>query len=700
MSVVNYQIQGNIGVVTINNPPVNALSHELRLNILKSIESAQNDDSQAIVIICDGRTFIAGADITEFGKPPLSPILPDLLSAIDQSQKPTIAALHGTALGGGFEMALACHYRCALPSAKVGLPEVNLGLLPGAGGTQRTPRLAGVEAALDLITSGNPIFASKAAELGLIDHIIEGELLEGALAYANSIIADGSKIKRASDIVIDKTSINEDTFANVRAKLNKRARGQSAPQLIVDCVEAAVNLPFAEGLQIERDNFKQCLVSSQSAALRHMFFAERQSVKVRDLDKNIALRDIKHVGIIGGGTMGGGIAMNFANVGIPVTVIEINDEALKRGKDIIAKNYAMTVKKGKLSQQQAQERQALISGSTDYAALSEVDMVIEAVFENLDIKKAVFTKLDAACKQGAILATNTSYQDVDQIAAATSRPEDVIGLHFFSPANVMKLLEVVRGAKTADDVLATSMAIARTIKKVPVLSNVCYGFIGNRMLRYYGREAQLCMIEGSTPEVIDGVMQKFGMAMGPLAVGDLAGLDIGYKARQALSEEEKGEPKTYCIADTLVEMGRLGQKTGQGYYAYDPQTRKRNSDPVVLEVIEQQAQAQGITRKEISNEEILNRLTFSLINEGIKILQEGVAQRPSDIDVVYVFGYGFPAFRGGPMHYADSIGLTKVYDTICKFKEQYGEKYWQPAQLLERLVKENKTLTQWAKEKD
>lgn len=698
MSVVSYEIQGNIGIISINNPPVNALSHQVREGIEQAVFAAQSDAAEAIVIICQGRTFIAGADIKEFGQTPKHPILPDLLNMLEASKKPIIAALHGTALGGGFETALACHYRCAATATNIGLPEVKLGLLPGAGGTQRTPRLAGVEAAIKLITQGSPISTEKATTLGLIDKVIEGDLLEGAIAFAQSIVQNGAKIRRASELVIDSNSISKDIFDNARATLKKRSRGQTSPQLIIDCIEASVTKPFEQGLKIERDLFKQCLVSSQSAALRHMFFAERLSAKVKGLGNDVPLREIKHVGIIGGGTMGGGIAMNFVNAGIPVTLLEVSDEALQRGKDIIAKNYAMTVKKGKLSEAQATERQQLISGVTDYQALHDVDMVIEAVFEDLNVKKEVFVKLDAVCKQGAILATNTSYQDVDLIAQATNRPEDVIGLHFFSPANVMKLLEIVRGSKTADDVLATSMAIAKTIKKVPVLSRVCYGFIGNRMLRYYGREAQLCLIEGSTPEAIDSVMQNFGMAMGPLAVGDLAGLDIGYKARQALSDSEKGELKTYCIADTLVEMNRLGQKTEAGYYSYDANTRQRNSDPLVLKVIEQQAHMLNIVRREITDDEILNRLTFALINEGMKILEEGIAQRPSDIDVVYVYGYGFPAYRGGPMHYADSVGLKKIYDTICSYRVQHGEKYWQPSALLEQLVKENKTLAQWAME--
>jgi 3-hydroxyacyl-CoA dehydrogenase len=698
MSVVSYKLQGNIGVITLNHPPVNALSQPLREGLMNAVEAAQNDASKALVVICAGRTFIAGADISEFGKPPMAPSLPELLNTIEDSNKPIIAAIHGTALGGGFETALVCNYRCALSSAKVGLPEVNLGLLPGAGGTQRTPRLAGVEAALDLMTSGRPIPADKALQMGLIDKLIEGDLLEGAIAFANTLIADNAPLKRVRDITIDKNSITHDFFDKYRTKLSRRARGQLAPQHIVSCVEAALNLPMDDGLKRERELFLECRDSPQSAAMRYKFFAERESVKIKDLSDDTPIREIKSVGIIGGGTMGGGIAMNFVNAGIPVVLLEINDEALQRGREIIAKNYATTVKKGKLSEADAAQRQAMIIPTTHYHGLADVDLVIEAVFENLDIKKEVFTKLDAVCKPGAILATNTSYLDVNTIAATTIRPEDVIGLHFFSPANVMKLLEIVRAEKTSDCVLATSMALAKKIGKVPVLSRVCYGFIGNRMLRQYAREAQLCLIEGSTPEQIDKVMVDWGMAMGPLAVGDLAGIDIGYKARQALSDEEKGDPKTYCIADALAEMGRLGQKTGAGYYRYDPETRARSADPVVLELIEDQAKQQGVTRREISDEEILNRLTFAWINEGFKILEEEIAQRPGDIDVVYLYGYGFPAYRGGPMFYADTLGLKAVYDGICRFRKHHGAKNWTPSSLLEQLVTQGKTLGQWALE--
>jgi 3-hydroxyacyl-CoA dehydrogenase len=700
MSVVSYQLVGDIGVIRLNNPPVNALSHTLRTGVQDAVLNAQEDSSLALVLICEGRTFIAGADISEFGKAPMMPSLPELLIDIESSKKPIIAAIHGTALGGGLETALACHYRCALSSAQVGLPEVKLGLLPGAGGTQRVPRLVGIEAALDLITSGAPIPASKALNIGLIDKMVDGDLLSGALNFAKEVIAQGAVLKKVSDLELDKQGASgeyfTERFAEWRTTLSKRFRGQEAPQRIVECIEAALNKPFNEGLKIERRLFVECMQSKQSAALRHMFFAERMSSKVKGLSKDTPLRDIKQVGIIGGGTMGGGIAMNFVNVGIPVTLLEINNEALQRGKDIIAKNYAMTVSKGKLSAELADERQAMIKGTTDYNDLADMDLVIEAVFENVDIKKQVFSKLDEVCKQGAILASNTSYQDVNLIAQATSRPQDVIGLHFFSPANVMKLLEIVRGDLTSDQVLATSMAVAKAIKKVPALSRVCYGFIGNRMLRQYAREAQLCLLEGSTPQGIDSVMQRFGMAMGPLAVADLAGIDIGYKAREGLSDEQKGDVRTYCIADALYEMGRLGQKTGAGYYQYDPKTRQRIADPIVLEVIEAQAKKREVERKEISDDTILQRLTCALINEGFKILEEGIAQRPSDIDVVYVFGYGFPVYRGGPMFYADTIGLEKIYHTICEFGRTYGEEFWQPAALLKQLVAEGKTLTEWA----
>ncbi len=697
--VVSYQLQENIAVVTVNSPPVNALSQAVRKGILDGIKTAQADDSEAIVIRCEGRTFIAGADITEFGKPPLDPWLPEVLTAIENSKKPVIAAIHGTALGGGFEVALACHYRCAVASAMVGLPEVKLGLLPGAGGTQRVPRVAGVKAALDMITSGNPVPAVRAKDMGLIDEIITGDdLAAGAVSYARDLLAPGAPLKRIRDITINKETIEPGFFDNARKQLAKRARGQIAQDRIVSCIEAAVNLPMDEGLARERELFQELVKSPESAAMRHIFFAERQAAKIKDLPKDTPIRDIKRVAIIGGGTMGGGIAMCFANVGIPVTLLEVSDEALQCGLGIIRKNYTITVQKGKMSQEQMEQRIGLIQGSTDYAEIADVDLVIEAVFENLDLKKEIFARLDGVCKQGAILATNTSYQDVDAIAAATGRPQDVLGLHFFSPANVMKLLEVVRGEKTADDVLATSMAIGKKIGKVCALSRVCYGFIGNRMLGGYGKEAQMLLLDGCTPEQVDSSLEEFGMAMGPLAMGDLAGLDVGYKARQARTDLPD-DPKLYRMGTLLVEMGRYGQKTGSGFYKYDPETRQRQSDPEVEALIREEAASLGVEQRDISKEEILARCFYPLINEGAKILEEGIAQRPSDIDAVYVFGYAFPVAKGGPMFYADQVGLKNVYDKICEFRDRYGADYWQPAPLLEKLANEGKTFAQWDQER-
>ncbi len=651
---VRYALEGRIGIVSVDNPPVNALSQPVRQGLLEAFDTASNDASEAILLICEGRTFIAGADISEFGKPLQEPWLPDLYNRIEASAKIVISAIHGTALGGGFEAALASHYRCAVPSAKIGLPEVKLGLLPGAGGTQRTTRLAGVRAALDLMTSGVPITAAQAAELGLIDRIVEGDLREGALAWAQELLDAGAAPRRSSERPVP--DFDAGIFDEYRAGLAKRARGLEAPRAIVDCVEAATTMPFEEGLRFERDKFMALMQGDQSAAMRHFFFAERQSSRIEGLAKDTATRSVESVGIIGGGTMGGGIAMSFANAGIPVTLIEINDEALGRGLSIIDGNYAGSVKRGKLSEAKAAANRALISGGTDYEALADVDLVIEAVFEDPGLKKEIFARLDDTCKPGAILATNTSYQDVNAIAAVTKRPGDVVGLHFFSPAHIMKLLEVVRGDKTADDVLATCMQLAKRIRKVPVVAGVCYGFIGNRMLQPYGQQSQLLLLEGASPAQVDGAMEAFGMAMGPLRVFDLAGLDVGYKARQALSEEEKGDPATYRVPDLLVEAGRLGQKSGAGFYRYD-ERRKPVPDPAVDEIIVATAAELGIERREISDEEIVDRLIGALVSEGRNIVAEGIAQRAGDIDVVYVYGYGFPVHRGGPMFYGDVAGL-------------------------------------------
>ena len=685
-TVVNYERHGQIGVIRINNPPVNALSHAVRSGIVDALATAAADDSSAVVLCCEGRTFIAGADITEFGKPPQAPSLPDLLHVLDHHPKLTVAAIHGTALGGGFEVALTCNYRIALASGKVGLPEVKLGLLPGAGGTQRTPRLAGLPAAVELITSGNPINAQRAMALQLVDKVAEDNLLDAAIAYSVALVEQSAPQRQASALTLSVSTEDTDLIASMRAKLLKKTRGERAPQRILDCLLAAADSPFETGLKREREEFMACLADPQSAALRHMFFAERAAGKIDSLPKDTKALDIASVGIIGAGTMGGGIAMCFAQAGIAVTLVDMTDEAVKMGLEKIAKNYAISVKKGRLTVAQTDAILANITTSSSFDDLANVDMVIEAVFENLEVKKEVFGKLDVICKPGAVLASNTSYQSIDAIAAATSRPESVLGMHFFSPANVMKLLEVVKGASSSDIVIATAMAVGKKIGKVSVLSGMCYGFIGNRMLRHYGREAALCLIEGGTPAQIDSAMESWGMAMGPLAVSDLAGLDIGYKAREQLTAEQKGDPASYMVADRLVEAGRLGQKSGAGYYQYDPETRQRQEDPAVMAIVAEARRELGITPRRFEDEEIINRLTLALANEGAKLLQEGIAQRASDIDVVYCYGYGFPRFKGGPMHTVESMGLDKAVSLLNEFHDQLNPEHWQVAPLLTKLV--------------
>ena len=676
-ATVKYERRGPIGVIRIDNPPVNALSHAVRSGIMEALAIAATDDSSAVVLFCDGRTFIAGADITEFGKPPQAPSLPDLLLTLDKHPKLTIAAIHGTALGGGFEVALTCNYRMALATAKVGLPEVKLGLLPGAGGTQRTPRLAGIPAAVDLITSGNPINARSALTLQLVDKVVDENLIDAAAAYAAELVEQKAPQRQASTLPLSLTREDQQLIEVAGAKLLKKTRGERAPQRILDCLLTAATQPFEEGLKREREEFVACLADPQSAALRHMFFAERAAGKIDNLSQDGQAISIATVGIIGAGTMGGGIAMCFAQAGINVTLIDMTDEAVSQGLEKIAKNWAISVKRGRLTAAQTDAMMANITPSSDLNDLAEVDMVIEAVFENLDVKKEVFAKLDGICKHGAVLASNTSYQSIDAIAAATTRPESVLGMHFFSPANVMKLLEVVRGAASSDTVIATAMAVGKKIGKVSVLSGMCYGFIGNRMLRHYGREAALCLVEGSTPTQIDSAMESWGMAMGPLAVSDLAGLDIGYKAREQLTAEHKGDPASYMVADRLVEAGRLGQKSGAGYYQYDPETRQRHEDSAVMAIVTEVRRELGITPRLFEDDEIVNRLTLALANEGAKLLQEGIAQRASDIDVVYCYGYGFPRFKGGP---------DKAVTLLKEFQNQLNPEHWQIAPLLTKLV--------------
>ena len=692
--VVSYERVDNVGVMTIDSPPVNAMGHAVRQGVWDAIDELNADGAaDAGVLICAGRTFIAGADITEFNKPPVDPWLPELVQKLEDSPKLIVAAIHGTALGGGLETAMGCHFRCAVVSAKLGLPEVLLGLLPGATGTQRLPRLAGVQKALDMMISGKPVSAADAKDNGIVDEVIDGDLREGAIAYAGQLVEQAVSVRRVSQLEVDKTGITADFFNDYRNKIARQTRGFYAPEQIIKCVEAAVELSYSDALKIERKLFDECKASTHSRSQRHLFFADREVAKIPDVSKDTAKRDIKQVAIIGAGTMGGGIAMNFINAGMPVILLEVNQEGLDRGLGIIRKNYEATVKKGRMSEAQLEECMGRITATTDYADIGEADLVIEAVFENMDIKKQVFSKLDQVCKAGAILATNTSSLDVDEIAAVTKRPEDVIGLHFFAPANVMTLLEVVRGEKTAKEVIATSMAMAKTIRKIAVLVRVCFGFVGNRMFLPYEREAQLMMLEGVSPERIDQVAFDWGMAMGPNAVMDLSGLDVFNKLNSEW-KDRPDDPAYFRICQVLCEQQHYGQKTGIGIFKYEG--RKAEPNPDVAEIAAREAKALNIEQREVSDEEIVERLLYSMINEGALILEEGIAIRPGDIDVVFASGYGLPRYRGGPMFYADTVGLKTVYDAICKYRERYGDLYWTPAPLLEKLAGEAGTFAGWS----
>lgn len=681
--VTTLEKEGGIAVVTLNSPPVNALSAPVREGINNGIKQAIDDpDVKAIVLICDGRTFIAGADITEFGKAPKGPSLFDAQAMIENAPKPVIAAIHGTALGGGLEVALTCHYRVAVPSAKCGLPEVNLGLLPGAGGTQRLPRIVGAEKAVEMVTSGAHVGAKKCLEMGLVDELAEeGKLREGAIAFANKIVAEKRPLKKIRDLneKMEAARGKPEIFEKIRKENARKFRGFLAPEYNIQCIEAAVNLPFDEGIKVEQKLFRELVTGTQSAAQRHVFFAERQVWKLPDVPADTPTIPVDKVGIIGAGTMGGGIAMNFLNVGLPVTIVETKQEALDRGIATIRKNYENSAKKGRFSMEEVEKRMGLLTGSLDMSALADCDLVIEAVFENMDIKKQVFGKLDEIVKQGAILATNTSALNIDEIATAVKRPEAVIGLHFFSPANVMRLLEVVRADKTSKEVIATSMQIAKKIGKIAALVGVCPGFVGNRILAQRQREAQKLILEGAMPWDVDRVLYDFGLPMGPFAMSDLAGLDIGWS-----KEKSKGE----TIRDVLCEMDRRGQKTGAGFYDYD-ENRNAKPSPVVEKIILDFAAKKGINRRKISDEEILERCIYPMINEGAKILEEGKAIRSSDIDIVWINGYGFPVYRGGPMFYGDTVGADKVLAKMKEFEAQMGDDF-KPAALLEKIVAEGK----------
>jgi 3-hydroxyacyl-CoA dehydrogenase len=682
-AVTSLTRDGDIAVITLDSPPVNALSATLRGGLLQAVRQASSDASvEAIVLICAGRTFIAGADITEFGKPPVAPGLAEVELAIEAAPKPVVAAIHGTALGGGFETALACHYRVAVPSAKLGLPEVKLGLLPGAGGTQRLPRLVGVERALAMVTSGEMVGAKAAAELGAIDALVEeGRLLEGALSFARDLIAKNAPLRRVRDLD-DKLAAargKPEIFATFRRENARKFRGFEAPESNIRCIEAAVTLPFDQGLAFERDLFVTLMNGDQSAAQRHVFFAERQTAKIPDVPDDTPTRVLKQVGVLGAGTMGGGITMNFLSAGIPVTMVETNQAALDRGIATIRKNYEASAKKGRLTPAEVERRMGLLTGTLEFEALAPADLVIEAVFEEMAVKKQVFTRLDATVKQGAILASNTSYLDIDEIAAMTRRPADVIGLHFFSPANVMRLLEVVRGARTAQDVIATAMQMAKKIGKVAVLARVCHGFIGNRMLNQRQTQANRLILEGAMPWDVDRVLYDFGLPMGPFAMADLAGLDLGWTRAASTGA---------TIRDILCELDRRGQKTGAGFYDYD-ENRRAKPSPVVAKLIEDFAARTGAVPRQVPDQEILERCLYPMINEGAKILEEGIASRASDIDIVWINGYGWPVYTGGPMFWADRIGLGTVLTALRGYEGKFGDEF-KPAALLVRLVEEGK----------
>ena len=673
---------GDVLIVTSNNPPVNALGAAVRQGLVAAIEEAEKDDGiKAVVIRCEGQTFFAGADITEFGKPPVMPWLPEVVDTIEKCAKPVIAAIHGTALGGGLEVALGSHYRIAVPDAKLGVPEVKLGLLPGAGGTQRLPRVAGVQKALEMVTSGTPIGAKEAYEVGLVDRICEGELIQHAVALAEEVREIRPLPKSSErDDKLQEARDNPAIFDEFRKANARKFRGFEAPEANIKAVEAAVAKPYDQGVIDERNLFMGLMAGTQARAQQYFFFSERKAAKIDNIPEDTKPRPVKKVGVIGAGTMGGGISMNFLSAGIPVTIVEMAQEALDRGTGVMRKNYEATAAKGRMTVEQVEGAMGLLSPTLDFEALADCDLIIEAVFETMEIKKEVFGRLDKIARPGAILASNTSYLNIDEIAASTSRPQDVVGLHFFSPANVMKLLEIVRGAKTAPDVLVTAMQLAKKIRKVAVVAGVCHGFIGNRMLMPRQVEAIKLLLEGATPEQVDRVHVEFGMPMGPFQMADLAGVDIGWHRDPTRIEN---------VRDALCAIDRWGQKKGAGFYDYDDK-RRPSPSPVVQQIIEDFAAKQGVTRRDIDDEEIVERTLYTMVNEGAKILEEGMAQRASDIDVVWVYGYGWPVYRGGPMFWADTEGLQKIVDGLKRQEERMGSDFSFSALLLDKAAKNEK----------
>ena len=690
--LVEYAVRDGVAVIAVNNPPVNALSVGVPQGIVDGVARAGADPAVgAIVLVGAGRGFIAGADISEFFNPPAgeNATIFDAMDALEGAALPVVAGIHGAALGGGLEVALACHYRCGAAGSQYGLPEVKLGLLPGAGGTQRLPRLIGPERALPLIVGGDFVPDEKARALGIVDRLVDGDIVDGAVAWARELADSGAPLRRIRDVATPKPA-SPAFFDDFRKSIARRQRGFLAPFNIVECVRAAVELPFDKGMARERALFDECHKSDKARAQIHLFFAERAAGKIPDVPRTTPTRKVERAAVLGAGTMGGGIAMNFVNVGIPVTLVEQNEEALRRGLAVIRGNYEATAAKGRIAAADVETRMGLIEPTTDYGRVAAADIVVEAVFEEMDIKKEVFRKIDGIARDGAILATNTSTLDVNEIAAVTHRPEAVIGMHFFSPANVMRLLENVRGEKSAPGTIATAMAVGKRIGKVPVLVGVCDGFVGNRMLAHYGRQAHDMIIEGALPQQVDGALYEFGLAMGPFAMGDLAGLDVGWRIRKRRMAELGLNRSDDPVGDALCEKGRYGQKTGAGWYRYDKGSRAPRPDPEVEAMIVAESERRGVARREIGAEEIVERCMYQLVNEGAEILEEGIALRAGDIDAIYANGYGFPRWRGGPMFYADTVGLRTVYDAVSRYYDTLGEA-WRPAPLLERLARAGET---------
>ena len=691
MAEVRYELDGDVAVITVDNPPVNALGFAVREGLAAALERFEADPAARAGVIIGERVFIAGADIKELGQPPKGPPLPELCDRLEATSKPLVAAIAGNALGGGLEVALGCHYRVATADAKVGLPEVNLGILPGAGGTQRLPRIVGPQIALEVIQSGKPMDAVRARQLGIADAIGDGDLRQVAVFYARDKADKGGPLPRASELTDKVAGVDPQMFDDYRRKNAGKWKGLTAPWKIVDCVEAACTKSFREGMEFERHAFLECLNSPARKALIHLFFAERAAGKVAGVGPEVKPKPIRSAAVLGAGTMGGGISMAFANAGVAVKVLDVNPEALARGRALIEKNYATSVSRGSTSQAAADKALGLITTAGDFAEIADADIVVEAVFEEMGVKKEVFSKLDAVMKPGAVLATNTSYLDVDEIASATKRPGDVVGTHFFSPANIMRLQENVRGRESSPEVLATVTALAKSLGKVAVMAGNKHGFIGNRMLSIYGRESDFLLEEGATPVQIDAALMDFGFPMGMYRMRDMAGLDIGYKTRKANAASRDPNARYSTVADQLVEMGRLGQKSGSGYYRYEAGNRNPIPDPEVEALVKRTAEAAGVPQRQVSPDEIVNTLMAAMVNEGARILEEGIAARASDIDVVYVYGYGFPRHQGGPMFWAEQRGLKAVLEDVERLHREQGER-WAPA----RLLRERAAAGTWA----